>query len=238
MPRWIPHPKRAWRILAILTALLAGGCLRGSKSAPCELLKDCLCGDLNGEERAECIAGTNRAALAIDISGETLPSESCEVALRQQGAACPAGELILSPRDPDPRRVCVHDGDCAQAACDCQGWSAVSVPVRGCVDGFCLDPEVECARRCLAGRVVRGDPCRMLQRCRCAPLFDDPDRDVDQDGVRDLDACLDRFDLGRVGGSACRDAARRESTDSLDPLPTADCPDAELFVDDTGATGG
>ena len=223
---------------AALAALTAGGCLRGSKSDPCEILKDCLCGDLNGEERAECIAGTNRAALAIDIGGDGLPSDSCEVALHQQAGACPAGDLQVKAREPDPRRVCVHDGDCGQVDCDCDGWSAVSAPVRECVDGFCIDAEAECARRCLMGRVVRGDPCRMLQRCRCAPLFDDPDRDTDRDGVRDLDACLDRFDLGAEGGGACLDAARRESTDSLDPLPTADCPDADLFIDDTGATGG
>ncbi len=221
-----------------LAALSVDGCLRGSKSDPCEILKDCLCGDLGGEERAECIAGTNRAGLAIDIAGDTLPTESCEVALHQQGGACPAGDLAVRAKDPDPSRTCVHDGDCGQMECECDGWSAVSVPVRDCVDGICIDAEAECARRCLMGRVVRGDPCRMLQRCRCAPLFDDPTRDTDADGVADLGACLNRFDLSGEGPGACLDAARRESTDSLNPLPEADCPDAELFVDDTGGTGG
>jgi len=234
------RPRVGLLAAALLLALSAptAGCLRGSQSDTCEVLKDCLCGDLNGPERAECIAGANRAGLAIDIAGDSLPLESCEVALHQQGDACPAGDLTIRERDPNPARVCVHDGDCGQVDCECSGSSAVSVPVRQCVDGVCIDPDAECARRCLMGRVVRGDPCRMLQRCRCAPLFDDADRDVDRDGVRDLDACLEAFDFRDEGPEACLNAARRESTDSTNPLPSADCPDVDLFVDDSGQAGG
>ena len=106
----------------------------------------------------------------------------------------------------------------------------MSVPVRGCVAGVCLDPVAECDRRCLAARVVRGDPCDMLRSCRCAPLAGDPSRDADGDGRPDVEACRERFSLGDP--AACMDAARRESTTGLDPLPSADCPDADGFVDD------
>jgi len=217
----------------LVVACLGGfGCLRGSQSDPCEILKDCLCGELAGQERAQCIAGDNRAGLAIDVEGNSLPSGSCEVSLHQQGDACPSGDLGVGPRDPEPARTCVHDGDCPQLACDCGGTAAVTAPVRGCRDGACLDAEEECARRCLMGRTVRGDPCRMLQRCRCAPLFDDPERDAQADGVPDLDACLDRFDRSSEGPEACLEAARNDAPEGADLLPTLACPDADTFVTD------
>jgi len=217
----------------LVVACLGGSaCLRGSQSDPCEILKDCLCGELAGQDRAQCIAGDNRAGLAIDIDGASLPTESCEVSLHQQGDACPSGDLAVGPRDPEPARTCVHDGDCPQRACDCGGSAAVTAPIRSCQAGACVDAEAECARRCLMGRIVRGDPCRMLQRCRCAPLFDDPERDADADGIPDLDACLERFDRSDEGPDACLEGALLATPGGAPPLPTLACPDAETFVAD------
>ncbi len=217
-----------------LVVITSPGCLRGSKSEACEILKDCLCGDLGGGERAECIAGDNRAGLIIDIEGKSLlPSESCQVAIHQQGDSCHAGVLEVRPRAPLPDRACVHVGDCTAVPCDCEGSAAVSVGIRACVDGLCIDAQAECDRRCLMGRVVRGDPCQMLQRCRCATLFDEPALDVNNDGERDLDTCLRENDFRGEGSDKCADEATQSSTDTLKPLPANDCPDADLFVDDT-----
>ena len=206
-------------------------CLRGSQSEACEILEDCLCGEFVGTDRGRCLEGDNRIGLNVGVERPPLSEEQCTVVLHQQGDACPHGDLAVVLPDPDPRRRCVHANDCETSECDCDGTASVAARVGTCVGGFCVDAVEECSARCLAARLVRGDPCEMLGRCRCAPLLPEPFLDADGNGEPDLTECLSR--LPTSSDEVCRQAAREsEPAFGGQDLPSRACPDAAEFVSD------
>jgi len=226
-------------LLTLAIAVAGTGCLRGNQSDACEILADCMCGALVGAERFECLQGDNRLDLPIGVRGydagesgfARMTEDQCLVILHQEGGECPHGDLTVGPRDPDPTRRCVHDNDCESVRCDCGGSAMVSAELRMCIDGLCVDGVAECGRRCLDARIVRGDPCEMLRSCRCAPLLDAPEVDVDANGEPDLAECLGR--LNEPNPALCLEAANRAQPDADgEVLPRAACPDALTFIRD------
>ena len=218
-------------IFAVALALLPSGCLRGNQSASCDVLEDCLCGGSVGRDRSACLGGTNRLALVLEDAATALSDDQCQVVLHQEGAGCPSGDLSVRAMDPSPARRCVHDNDCDRTPCSCDGSAAVEVDLPQCIDGVCVDAVRECRARCLRSRVVRGDSCNMLRRCRCAPLLAEPDRDDDGNNVADLAQCLARFSTSDQ--DTCQAAA--ESSIPVGDgatLPTEPCPDAATFLQD------
>jgi len=100
-----------------------------------------------------------------------------------------------------------------------------------------MDATEECDRRCLQARMVRGDPCELLRRCRCAPLRDDADLDADGDDQPDLAECLGR--LSEPNPGRCLELANRTQPEGGgDLLPTAACPDAPEFIHDPATEPG
>lgn len=225
--------------LAFACTLLVSACLRGNQSDPCEILADCVCGELVGAERFECLQGENRLGLPIGVRSydagadgfARLSEDQCLVVLQQQGEACPNGDLSVGGTEIDPTRRCVHDNDCVSVRCDCGGSAVAALELRSCQSGLCVDGIEACSRRCLAARTVRGDPCEMLRRCRCAPLLDDPGLDADSNGQADLAECLARF--SEPNPALCREAANRTTPDvEGELLPETACPDALTFIRD------
>jgi len=96
---------------------------------------------------------------------------------------------------------------------------------------MCFDAAEECTDRCLQARLVRGDACELLRRCRCAPLLAAEELDVDADGQPDLAQCLGR--MAEPNPGRCLELANRAQPESgSDVLPTAACPDALEFIRD------
>jgi hypothetical protein len=215
-------------LLAVMALLASANCLRGNKSDACVILEDCLCGDTVEEGRSLCVGGLNDLNLAIRLEGQDLSEDQCQTVVHQLGDECPHGDLSVAVLEPNPERLCIHDKDCDETVCDCEGSAAWSVTIRGCLDGVCLDPLEECNDRCLWARMVRGDACQMLQRCRCAPLLPQPRLDSDSNGLADLDECLQSLPRGR--GEDCEVEASRTAGPSAIGLPRTACPDAAEFI--------